>query len=143
MNAMVKKGPDRPEEHTWIKTMDSFRDVQQEFMCNFMSKESQSEMEPIRVALIDDGIDINQLAYQPFTGRSFSHRGDERENPWYHSSSGHGTIMAQQIYRICPDARLYVFKLDGKPGEDHKLRIIPKSAAQVRLIKGFPTTNTI
>jgi hypothetical protein len=68
-------------------------------------------------------------------GRSFCHR-DEEQNlnqPYYVSSSGHGTAMAGLICKLCPNVRLFVLKLDERPSAEAGKRsmITAKSAAKV------------
>lgn len=85
------------------------------------------------MALIDDGININQLESYPVGGRSFCPRTEDKafNYPYYVSSSGHGTVMASLIYGICPRAQLYVLKLTDHIGRDGSRQITAKSAARV------------
>ncbi|RDW68220.1 hypothetical protein BP5796_08877 [Coleophoma crateriformis] len=134
----VKEPMLQPPPHEWIKCMASFKKLLLEAEANLERNHGVSIQdqvtEPIKVALIDDGIDINELQYTPIGGRSFCPRddnGDTLSFPWHFSSSGHGTVMASQIYRICPRTQLYVLKL-----EDHQNKktgshqITAKSAAE-------------
>ncbi|TGO48651.1 hypothetical protein BCON_0234g00150 [Botryotinia convoluta] len=112
--------------------MDSFTSLVLEAESNFLQANPDEPAvpleEPIRVALIDDGIDITRLKHKHNKEQSFCNR-DGNVAPYYISSFGHGPAMASQIYRICPRAQLYVLKLD-----DHlhggKRQIEPLSAAQ-------------
>ncbi|KAF4633297.1 hypothetical protein G7Y89_g4816 [Cudoniella acicularis] len=90
--------------------------------------------EPVTIALIDDGVDINEqsLHSKIIGGRSFCQR-DRFQNlskPYYVTSGGHGTVMASLICRVCPNAQLFVVKLDNYVGESSKRRITAKSAAK-------------
>jgi hypothetical protein len=92
-------------------------------------------VEPITIALIDDGVDINEqsLHAKIIGGRSFCQR-DSFQNlskPYYVTSGGHGTVMASLICRVCPMAQLYVVKLDEHMSENMKRQITAKSAAKV------------
>ncbi len=92
-------------------------------------------IEPITIALIDDGVDISEQSLQAkiIGGRSFCQR-DNSQNltkPYYVRSGGHGTIMASLICRVCPSAHLYVVKLDEHMSENTKRQITAKSAAKV------------
>jgi hypothetical protein len=92
--------------------------------------------EPITVALIDDGIDMDDTILRPDTivgGRSFCSRDTEQNliQPYYVSSGGHGTAMARLICQVCPKVRLYVLKLDEYGSEPEKRQITAKSAAKV------------
>ena len=90
---------------------------------------------PVRVAIIDDGVDINDQAVQSkiIGGISFCYR-DEEQNlnqPYYVSSGGHGTAMAGLICKICPNVQLYVLKLNEHYVEQGKRQITASSAARV------------
>jgi hypothetical protein len=92
--------------------------------------------EPVTIALIDDGVDINErsLHAKIIGGRSFCQR-DKFQNlsvPHYVTTGGHGTVMASLICRVCPKAQLYVVKLDEHVSEDSTRQITAKSAAKVR-----------
>ncbi|KZZ89722.1 Peptidase S8, subtilisin-related protein [Moelleriella libera RCEF 2490] len=106
----------QPQEHVWIKSMDSFRQILQVAVTNSSIRnpamKGWESRCPVKVALIDDGVDLNELDHSPVFGTNFSPGEDGGENPWYHSSSGHGTFMASQIYRACPKTELYVFKME-------------------------------
>ncbi len=73
--------------------------------------------------MIDDGVnlDIPTVAGKVIGGSTFD-RGDPDENgpsPYFISSSGHGTVMADMICRVCPmTAKLYVFKLETYLNQD-------------------------
>ncbi|KAF7930842.1 hypothetical protein BELL_0266g00130 [Botrytis elliptica] len=128
----ASKDPLPPSQHNWIECMDKFAPLVLEAENNFLlanpDKSTVVLEEPIRVALIDDGIDITRLKHKHNGGQSFCTR-DRDVVPYYMSSFGHGPAMASQIYRICPRAQLYVLKLD-----DHlyggKRQITALSAAQ-------------
>jgi hypothetical protein len=97
--------------------------------------------EPVTIALIDDGVDINEQSLQAkiIGGRSFCQRNkfQNLSMPYYVTSGGHGTVMASLICRVCPKAQLYVVKLDEHIGENSKRQITAKSAEKVRFY--FPT----
>lgn len=119
--------------HRWLITMDEYAD----FLQN-MERSVEPPLaleEPITVALIDDGIDINDISLQSriVGGRSFCHRNMEQNlnQPYYVSSGGHGTAMASLICRICPSVRLYVLKLNEYVIEAGKRQITAESAAKV------------
>jgi hypothetical protein len=106
--------------HKWLICMDNFADeIQNVQVLPTKQKELQKE---ITVALIDDGvnIDIPTVAGKVTGGGTFD-RGDPDENgpsPYFISSSGHGTVMADMICRVCPTAKLYVFKLETHLSQD-------------------------
>jgi hypothetical protein len=84
----------------------------------------------IKVAVVDDGVDKLQGSFGDsiITGVSFytSQRGFGTW-PHYFSSSGHGTLMAQLVRRICPKAKLYIARLDeginGEPTIESAIKV--------------------
>lgn len=64
-----------------------------------------------QVALIDDGVDVNHpdLGGRKFAGKSFDDY-DDKVTPYWESTTGHGTLMARLIIRMCPSASIYVIK---------------------------------
>jgi hypothetical protein len=89
-------------------------------------------MTPIKVGLIDDGVDIADLPLTKFTQHGWfadkplpEHRS---MNTWYSSYRGHGTEMAKIIYHICPFVTFYVAKLDI---EKRKYDSVAESAPEV------------
>ncbi|KAH6680524.1 hypothetical protein B0J14DRAFT_683838 [Halenospora varia] len=123
----VEKTPKKShnKRHEWLECMDAFSD----FIENV--DESLSLPEPIKVALIDDGVDasVSTLGNRIMGGKSHHKlRGaTELISPYYTSTSGHGTVMASLICRLCPKALLYVVKIDkvlgenGENGEDDEV----------------------
>lgn len=111
---------------------------------NIHEKQREPLLNPVTVALIDDGTDIThpelqvrastrERAYRSFPGRSFDHfQGGWRVSPYWVSSGGHGTTMARLIHKVCPSAVIYVIKLKTQPtAKSNKLQIELKSAIQV------------
>lgn len=98
------------------------------------------ERDAIKVALIDDGVDLDLPEFQ----NSIVFPGWPRETPtstgfpFYHSSTGHGTKMAKIINSACPGVRLYVAKL-GDWASPNEIRgalagdATAKNAADVRI----------
>lgn len=117
------------QRHRWLTCMDDFAD----FIQNVESPLPIHE--PVTIALIDDGVDINErsLPARIIGGRSFCQRTSDRNlsKPYYVTSGGHGTVMASLICRVCPKAQLYVVKLDEHISENSKRQITAKSAAKV------------
>lgn len=97
---------------------------------------SEPALNPVTVALIDDGADIThpELNGKKFRGKSLHEYVDGsgwRVSPYWHSASGHGTLMARLIHRICPSAIIYIIKLQTWiPVGSNKLQIQPQSAIQ-------------
>ncbi|KAG6356900.1 hypothetical protein INS49_014775 [Diaporthe citri] len=103
---------DPHERHKWVVSMEEFADFLQ-------AAERNAELTvktPITIAIIDDGVDINDpnLHLRVQGGRSFCRR-DEKQNlnnPYYVSPGGHGTAMARLICKICPNVKLHILRLD-------------------------------
>lgn len=121
-------------KHEWIQCMKDFRrllfDAERYYE---RGKVEETIEEPIKIALIDDGVDVKDLEFSFIGGRTFCTR-DEQHNlndPYYVSSTGHGTIMAKQIHLLCPRAQFYVLRLEDHASEEGGRQITAKSAAQV------------
>ncbi|KAK0662083.1 putative peptidase [Cercophora samala] len=124
--------------HKWLNCMDAFADEIQ----NVPVPPTQHKLlkKDITVALIDDGVNIDTptIAGKVIGGATFD-RGEPDENgpsPYFISASGHGTVMADMICRVCPTAKLYVFKLETHlsqdplaDGQTHN-QIVARSATQ-------------
>jgi hypothetical protein len=125
--------------HKWLICMDEFADEIQNV--HFSPPKQKDLQKEITVALIDDGVNLDTptVAGKVIGGETFD-RGDPDENgpsPYFISSSGHGTVMADMICRVCPTAKLYVFKLETYLNQDplaesqtHN-QIVARSAALV------------
>ncbi|KAI9771958.1 MAG: hypothetical protein M1839_002591 [Geoglossum umbratile] len=102
-------GLDKVETNAWLENMDKFA----KFVVNL-----PPEVVPrrdVKVAVIDDGIDKLQGGFGDSIsdGVSFyTPPGTFDTKPYYFSSSGHGTLMAKLIRRICPKAQLYIARLE-------------------------------
>ncbi|KAK5996565.1 hypothetical protein PT974_01902 [Cladobotryum mycophilum] len=113
----------------WMQCMDRF-------VSHFRQIEALRDKSPspgpVKVALIDDGTDIthSDLAGIKFFGKSFHHYIEgsaKRVSPYWSSSSGHGTLMARLMKRICPSAIIHVIKLHTFVGSGtNKLQITPE-----------------
>jgi hypothetical protein len=116
------------QRHEWLNCMDDFAD----FIQNV--KPPLPLREEVTIALIDDGVDINEpsLHAKIIGGRSYCQRDKDLSRPYYVSNGGHGTLMATLICRVCPKAQLYVVKLDEHMSEKMKRQISARSAAKVR-----------
>ncbi|KAB5545922.1 hypothetical protein GE09DRAFT_1132964 [Coniochaeta sp. 2T2.1] len=118
--------------HKWIATMEEFSDF-------LLTAERNADPpyvlpKPVLVAVIDDGVDINEASVQSrvIGGRSFCHRNEDQNlnQPYYVSSGGHGTAMAGLICKLCPNVKLFVLKLDDKLDASGGRTITAKSAAK-------------
>ncbi|KAL6830889.1 hypothetical protein J3E69DRAFT_328079 [Trichoderma sp. SZMC 28015] len=121
-------------KHEWIQCMKEFRrllfDAERYYD---RGKVEEIIEEPIKIALIDDGVDVKDLEFSFIGGRTFCTRDEEHNlnDPYYVSSTGHGTIMAKQIHLLCPRAQFYVLRLEDHASEEGNVRqLTAKSAAQ-------------
>lgn len=127
-------------KHAWIDCMKKFRGMLfNAEQLNEYRQMSQSIEEPIRVALIDDGVDAMDLEYPLLGGRTFCPRDEENNlnHPYYASATGHGTTMAKLIHFMCPRAQLYVLRLEDHPSEGVR-QISASSAAKVQYLSLLP-----
>ncbi|KAK3948552.1 hypothetical protein QBC32DRAFT_327684 [Pseudoneurospora amorphoporcata] len=132
-------GPAPPmDKNDWIDCMKNFRKMLYTAESNHGNKKKtwESMETQIKIALIDDGVDIARLS--PGTarlegGRTFCSRDETNHmyHPYYASATGHGTLMAQSIHEICPSARLFVLRLEDHLSVDgHARQMTAKSAAK-------------
>ncbi|KAL4909352.1 hypothetical protein BDW74DRAFT_187521 [Aspergillus multicolor] len=118
---------EKPRSDAWIEAMERFRRT----LMGMHRGELLREPRRVRVALIDDGIDLDEFnTYDnttQYTGVSYCD-----EDAWWKSTEGHGTIMANMISRINPWVNLEVIKIQSRPSFIHGAgarSISPKSAA--------------
>lgn len=108
------------DPHRWMKCMEEFANQFRQLINKQTKPENDPDSKPMTVALIDDGADIThpELHGKNFPGTSFHHyqdpSGSWRVAPFWDSASGHGTLMARLIHRVCPSAIIYVIKLQTK-----------------------------
>ncbi|KAI1878942.1 hypothetical protein JX265_003119 [Neoarthrinium moseri] len=114
-------------ENSWIDCMSSF--------AKFLRRAPAARnTRPVKVAIIDDGVDASLLSLDGkiAIGKSFCPYANSRElmSPYYVPSGNHGTCMATLISKICPEVSLYVARLDERqtPGTSYR-QITAKSAA--------------
>lgn len=124
----VKRGI--PDSHAWLECMDvfvkKFRTV---------ADPDNTSSKPVVVALLDDGVTLPYEGANSrlFDGTSFqTYDDDQRVSPFWISETGHGTLMARLIHRICPKALIKVLKLQTRPTADlSKVQIVESSAIKV------------
>ncbi|KAL2140335.1 hypothetical protein VTI28DRAFT_3979 [Corynascus sepedonium] len=107
--------------HPWLDSTDRFATEMVDFWKATVNKYLKSRQNQrtsegfendVVLALIDDGVDIIDT---PETdkidkGKSFEY-GDGKYLPWYSSTRGHGTVMANMILRVCPMVKIYPIRL--------------------------------
>ena len=134
----VEENIEQGTRHEWIQCMTDFRillfDAERSFKDPNVNQSIEHNVEQIKVAIIDDGVDMKDLNYHFIGGKSFSVRSEDQGlvDPYYMSRTGHGTIMAKQIEFMCPQARFFVLKVEvGQFEDETKLNFTARSAAKV------------
>ena len=126
--------------HRWLDSIDDFSSEFNTFLNKI--KRTKHGDDEIKVALIDDGIGFDDKAFRnrAIPGKSFGyHSSDAREKQWYVSETGHGTVMAHMILRVCPMAKIYPIRLDTSSDfRGGSLRIQPESTIKVRKFQNQP-----
>ncbi|KAF4457029.1 intracellular serine protease [Fusarium austroafricanum] len=119
--------PERQERpvdpHRWMQTMNNFSEQFRQ-LSSLREKITDPSLEPVEVALIDDGADITRgdlgdIKGEKFPGKSFCYYQDGstwRVSPYWDSSSGHGTLMARLIHKICPSAIIHAIEYAAERG---------------------------
>ncbi|KAJ5682970.1 hypothetical protein N7462_006135 [Penicillium macrosclerotiorum] len=146
------------DEYEWLTVMGNFVDALHNFRHASRLQLPQGigvDVEPvnntgrkIKIALIDDGVNFrhpsfsNQLqhgkSFDSGVGTNHKVRGAPGSPvPHYSSFTTHGTFMALQIKRMCPDAYIYVFKIDVIPRGDDPPTFRAQSAADVSTKETF------
>ncbi|KAK6829857.1 efflux pump aflT [Apiospora arundinis] len=121
---------DRYEPEKWIKTMERFAEFLQTAERAERTDPKYTAREPIKVAVIDDGVNTFDPRIHVGGGRSFCRRNKSQNlvHSYYVSSQGHGTAMALCISQICPNVQLYILRLDEYSSEPGKSFFTAESA---------------
>ena len=103
----------------------------------FINTVPETKTEPIKFAIIDDGIDnsLEIFAGKIAGGQSFCPylNSTNLRSSYFVPSGRHGTVMANLICRLCPRASLYVARLEERFTTRGRRRIGVKSAAEVNI----------
>jgi hypothetical protein len=120
-----------PQSDKWMKAMDRFRHALQ--LVHNSLPENHRQPEKVKIALIDDGVRLDKLNtyFQDVeaSGLSYYSGSEHTEEPWHHSTHGHGTVMANMITRINPWVSLCVLRVYEVLSKDGNRMITPHSAA--------------
>ncbi|KAJ6028111.1 hypothetical protein N7540_003687 [Penicillium herquei] len=81
-----------------------------------------AKMPIIKVALLDDGINLQKANFNVRVGRTFNEMGDTGLDHYYVDPGQHGTIMGRLITDMCCNMHLYVARIERSPasGIPHK-----------------------
>ena len=119
------------QNHRWLKCMDEFKDFFINAPTSFPQtvKDQQLSLTPIKIALIDDGIDTTHkdLQGRVVGGQCFC---DDESSSFYVSAGGHGTMMARLIARVFPKAQILSLKLDEHSQSDGRSQFSVQSATE-------------
>ncbi|KAF4969888.1 hypothetical protein FSARC_2984 [Fusarium sarcochroum] len=145
VNSVLQKAgsPNPVTEHDWLDCMDRFAECMSRLWQNtvdlsneqlrhdlgnsgesFSSNKStiRSLLEPVVVALIDDGVDCCDSDFSGrvniIDGKTFDYQ-DESVGQYYVSKARHGTEMARLILRVCPMASIYSIRLKTHTSSDN------------------------
>lgn len=134
ITARVEENSDQGTRHEWIQCMKDFRKLLYDAERSFEGPNVNQSIEQIKVAIIDDGVDMKDLNYHFIGGKSFCVRSEDQGlvDPYYMSRTGHGTTMTKGIEFMCPQAHFFVLRLEDCESEDEtRLNITARSAAKV------------
>ncbi|KAK2048394.1 hypothetical protein LZ31DRAFT_628503 [Colletotrichum somersetense] len=117
-------------QHAWVNAMESFRKASSSF-----PSLKDTKAQRLKLALVDDGINLSNLniynGIVKVTGLSFCSKESGSERPWYLSSTGNGTILANMIVRVNPWVELYVIRVQDEASRSGVGRnIFARSAAK-------------
>ncbi|KAK6206582.1 hypothetical protein LQW54_007652 [Pestalotiopsis sp. IQ-011] len=107
---------DALQNHRWLKCMEDF-----------------SQFLPIKIAIIDDGIDTTKSRFhgRVIGGQSFGDQANYTPS-FCVSAGGHGTTMAHQVTRIVPGAKIISLKLGEYMQSDGPQFVVQGAADAVR-----------
>ncbi|KAK1756664.1 hypothetical protein QBC47DRAFT_297737 [Echria macrotheca] len=140
----LEGGPEQSKEtvikdHQWLEIMDRFASgiytLPPDEIIKSVPDLPMDLKRDVRICLIDDGVDTEHkgISERMDGGRSFgTYTGDEYRGmamPFYDSTTGHGTLMANMMVRVCPYAKIESYRLDTRRGDDQRIHFTAKSAA--------------
>jgi hypothetical protein len=141
--------PDRGNQskHTliWMNCMLNFADKFKKIIA-LNDNITDLSLAPVQIALIDDGVDVthpdfHDIAGSKFHGRSFQtsqHGSTQGLSPYWVSESGHGTLIARLIHKICPTAIIHIIKPQTfKDEKTNNIQIDPDGVIKVSKAYSF------
>ncbi|KAI1080675.1 peptidase S8/S53 domain-containing protein [Whalleya microplaca] len=110
----------------WMKCMKDFAGF-------LRSAKSERPINPIKIAVIDDGINMGLDIFhnRVQSGESFYRFSNisGRCGSYYVPSGPHGTLMAQLICEVCPQVKLFIAQLEELRGREGRRSFSVESAA--------------
>ena len=101
----------------------------------FLQRIRPNDIGPIKIAIIDNGIDATwpEIDRRIAKGKSFYRYPNSTEftNAYFVPSGLHGTLMASLICKICPKPELYIARMEERPTEKGLARYTIASAIEV------------
>lgn len=98
-----------------------------------------SDVNHIKIAVIDDGIDASSEVFDGkiVRGTSFTHYSDFADfagpvRPFYVPAGFQGTLVATAVCHICPKSALYIARLQERLLSNGRREFTVESAAKVR-----------
>lgn len=123
---MITNGRCSPNEDDWLKKMEPF----QNFVRVSSQKVKENARTKVKVAILDNGASLNSLPSQGLNGgRGETFRVDKVE--YCVGPCPHGTEMVKCIRKLCPDAELYVARLDDSRVAESKQPFTTESCYKV------------
>ncbi|KAJ4263555.1 hypothetical protein NW762_006374 [Fusarium torreyae] len=129
-----KVGPPNPvTEHDWL-------DRNTDGSVNSSKSTIKNLLEPVVVALIDDGVDGCDSDFAGRVditdGKTFDYQ-DESVGQYYVSKARHGTEMARLILRVCPMASTYSIRLKTHTSAGNSNATIDPTSAALAIEAAF------
>lgn len=110
--------------------MNKWLEIVKDFLKSHVPASSADEVGEIKVALIDDGVDVRKFTGMVHNeGWPLETSTSEKER-WYRSTNEHGTRMATMIQEVCPRVELYVAKLADWSEGQYKDKLKDSSTAK-------------
>lgn len=121
----------------WIEKMEAFS---KEFktVLNLDKQQEDKRLNPVLIALVDDGVDVANPELRGALKGGLSlleaTSGVQPTNtPYHQSTTGHGTLMARLIRRVCPSALIHPIRIGTLVEGSSTLEIDPSTAVRVSL----------
>ncbi|KAI0466816.1 peptidase S8/S53 domain-containing protein [Xylaria cf. heliscus] len=116
----------RKDGNTWISSVE-------DLTCFLLNHEEET-VSPIKIAILDDGLDatVPELQNAIALGKSFSPYPNSTEfmKAYFLPSGRHGTLMATLIRKICPKPEIYIARLEEYFDKDGRARYTATSAKE-------------